>query len=373
MEFRGTGGPPVSLPSKKTRASRPCHFRSLDVPGICRANPLTESSVPHPTPTNFSPRQQRIATGYLVLATVFWGCSFTWAKTIGDFANAALTLHANHPAGPILMVGFRFFLAAVLWFAIFPQSRRSWSMASVGRGSLLGVLMAVGMILQMLGLDLTTASVSSFITALTVLFVPLILMAWYRRVPSPAIWMSIGLATIGIWMLTGAAPSGFGLGAILALGCSIDFSFYLIAVNVLYPRDTAYRLTGLSFVITGLLGFIAAGVLIVAGHGKMDWSIVIAGAVWPRMLLLILFSTVASYGILTFFQPKIDATRATLIYLCEPIFTAIYDYIEQRHTLTRTALAGAALIILANVMVEFLGQFGGRDEKLIDGSTTTGL
>jgi drug/metabolite transporter (DMT)-like permease len=306
-----------------------------------------------------SPRAQRIAAGYLVLATVFWGCSFTWAKFVGDFANQRLGLPRNHPAGPIVIIGYRFILAAVAWFLLFPQARRGWTRVSIRRGLLLGVLMASGMVLQMLGLDRTTAPVSSFLTALTVLFVPVISMVRWLRSPTPIQWIGVALATVGIWMLTGASPTGFGVGEMLGLSCAIAFSFYLLAVNAIVPHDDPYRMTGAALLVTGLIAFGVSAALLARG-GAMDWRLPIEFPVWPRLLLLAFLPTVASFGLLTFFQPKLDATQAALIYLCEPIFTAIYDYAETRHRMTGLAIAGAMLIILANVMVELLGRWRGR-------------
>ncbi len=307
-----------------------------------------------------SPRTQRVATGYLILATVFWGCSFTWAKYLGDFANARLGLPASSAAGPIYVLAFRFTLAAMVWFAIFPQSRRGWTFKSLAGGAFLGVLQAIGMFLQMLGLNLTAPAVSAFLTALTVLFVPIIVAVWTLRLPPWGIWVSVVLATIGIWMLTGASPAGFGLGELLGLGCSLAFSFYLIGVNAIVPRDNPFRITGVSVLVTGLSAFAVLPFILHRG-GAMDWSIPLAHAAWPRLLLLIVLPTVASFGILTFYQPKITATRASLLYLLEPIFAAVYDYAEAGRTLTTFAMAGAGLIIVANVLVELAGQFKSKE------------
>lgn len=303
-----------------------------------------------------SPRTQRIATGYLILATVFWGCSFTWAKYLGDFANTRLGLPVNSAAGPIYVLAFRFTLAAMIWFVIFPQSRRGWTLRSLAGGTFLGLLQALGMFLQMLGLNLTAPAVSAFLTALTVLFVPIIVAVWSLRLPPWGIWVSVVLATVGIWMLTGTSAAGFGLGELLSLGCSFIFSFYLIGVNAIVPGDNPFRITGVSVLVTGLSAFIVLPFVLHRG-GAMDWSIPLASNAWPRLLLLIVLPTVASFGILTFYQPKITATRASLLYLFEPIFTAVYDYADAGRTLTSFAMAGAGLIIVANVLVELAGHW----------------
>ncbi len=294
----------------------------------------------------------------LILATVFWGCSFTWAKHIGEVANATLGMGQNHPAGPVLMVGFRFTLAAVVWFALFPQSWRGWTFKSLGRGLIIASTMSAAMIAQMIGLDRTSAPVSAFLTALTVLFVPLMSVLFYFRSPSRVLWIGVALATAGIWLMTGATPGGFGLGEALGLACAILFSIEVLAVNALIPKDNAFRITGIMFLFTGLSSLAVAGFML---KGNMAWTLPLHREVWPRLAALILLPTLCSYGILTFYQPKIDATRAAILYLFEPVFSAIYDYIETGRLLSFQQMLGATLIIVANLLVELWGAWWERN------------
>src|SRR5438874_838106 len=78
--------------------------------------------------------------------------------------------------GPRLLIGWRFAIAGVLWLAIFPAARRGWSWRSVGRAIALGTLFAAAMVAQQMGLDRTTEAVSAFLTSLSILFVPLLMM-----------------------------------------------------------------------------------------------------------------------------------------------------------------------------------------------------
>jgi drug/metabolite transporter (DMT)-like permease len=71
-------------------------------------------------------------------------------------------------------------------------------------------------------------------------------------------------------------------------------------------------------------------------------------------VLLVLFPTIVSFGLMTFFQPRVDPTRAALIYLTEPIFAAIYAWIFVGRNLGKTEMLGAALILAANAMVELV-------------------
>ena len=65
-------------------------------------------------------------------------------------------------------------------------------------------------------------------------------------------------------------------------------------------------------------------------------------------------STMIAFGLMFYFQPKLDPTRAALIYLAEPIFAALYAYMAVGRTLSTIALLGAGLILAANVLVEIL-------------------
>ena len=66
------------------------------------------------------------------------------------------------------------------------------------------------------------------------------------------------------------------------------------------------------------------------------------------------FSTLIAFGLMIFFQPKVDPTRAALIYLTEPVFAALFAWWLTGRGLGPTGIAGAGLIITANSLVEWL-------------------
>src|SRR3954469_3497022 len=94
----------------------------------------------------------RLADSGLLLATLFWGSSFTWAKAGGEAINRVSGAGAHSPAGPILLMALRFLMAGALWLILFPQARRGWSWKSVQRSLILGTFMSGGMTAQVLGL-----------------------------------------------------------------------------------------------------------------------------------------------------------------------------------------------------------------------------
>jgi drug/metabolite transporter (DMT)-like permease len=302
-----------------------------------------------------SHRGQRTAELALIVGTVFWGCGFTWAKSGADAIHHTLGLSQGTPFGPIFLLGWRFLLGGIVWLVLFPASLRGWSVASLLRGMLLGLLCAAGLIVQHLGLDRTSEAVSAFLTSLTILFVPLLMTIGLRRPPRPALWAGVGLATVGVWLMTGATPSGFGLGEVLGLLCSFAFSLYILAVNAILTRESPWRITGAQFLTIACICFLTCACLradllrpFMIGHVLRERQ------VWSNLLLLSLFPTLMAFGLLTHFQPRIDATRAALIYLLEPIFAAVYAAIAAHRHIGLQSIFGAALILGANVLVEVI-------------------
>lgn len=293
----------------------------------------------------------------LLLGTVFWGAGFTWAKASIEGANRAAGLPHGALFGPLFTLGLRFSLGAIVWLAVFPAARRGWNWKSTARASGLGILLAAGLIVQHLGLDRTSEAVSAFLTSLTILFVPILVTFTARRPPRGVLWLGVVIAVAGVWMMTGAQPSGFGSGEILGLACSLAFALYILAVNRIVPNDSPWRMTGGQFLVVGIICIVCAS-LSPGGsnvfHPVAAFRVMLASDVTLNVLLLTIFATIGAFGLLTHFQPFVEPTRAALIYLFEPVVATVWAAVGAGHGLGKLALIGAALILAANVLVEIL-------------------
>lgn len=294
----------------------------------------------------------------LLIATLCWGCGFTWAKAGGETINRITGAGRGAPLGPILLLAARFIVAGLAWLAIFPAARRGWSLRSCWHAFAIGFLLALGSIAQHLGLDQTSEAVCAFLTSLTIVFVPVLSTLALRRSPPLRVWIAVIIATVGVWLMTGAAPGGgFGLGEWLGLTTAIVFSVYVLVVNHIVPRDDPFRMAGGQFIVTGLISlavvpFLPGGVA--ALHPSTLFHIFQPRDVWMNWALMVIVPTLIAYGILTIYQPRIDATRAALIYLMEPLFAALFAYRISGRGLHAIQLVGAATILIANLLVELL-------------------
>jgi drug/metabolite transporter (DMT)-like permease len=297
-------------------------------------------------------RRHRFAVLMLLVATVLWGFSFMWAKDAGDAANAAAGLPTTAHFGPSFVAGARFTLASLLYLTFLWPARKGWSAKSLKNAAMLGSLLATGILLQVWGLASTSEAVSAFLTSLTVLFVPTILAVTRGVLPGKVMAAGVAAAVVGIWLMTGASPTGFGVGELLGLSCSVVFSVHLIAVNRVMPTENAWRMTAGQFATIGLAGLATA---LVGWHLEGGTLVVSHWAdlkIWGNIAMLIALPTLFSFGIMMFFQPRVDPTRAAMIYLLEPVFAGGFAWIFAGRGLGATALIGAALILVANAVVE---------------------
>ena len=88
----------------------------------------------------------RIKAELVLLATTFiWGGTFVIMKL--GFADVS----------PFLFVAIRFSLGSLIFGAIFSRQLRVIKKPALRKGGILGVLLGVGLILQTVGLQITTA------------------------------------------------------------------------------------------------------------------------------------------------------------------------------------------------------------------------
>jgi drug/metabolite transporter (DMT)-like permease len=349
----------------------------LDPPTL-RAQPM-DSSRAAATASIVSHHDTRRAALALLLACLFWGGSFTWAKN----AIAAVNVHAgvdeHSGLGPLLLIAWRFFIAGVVWLAVFSKARRGWSWPSVGRAILLGVIFAAGMMAQQSGLTYTSEAVSAFLTSLSILFVPLLLTVVIRRPPAATLWLGIALATLGIWLMTGAArpsspqatSSGFGRGELLGLASSLIFSIFLFVMNNAVNRDDPWRMAGGQFLAIGVMCGVASLILYPIVRTPAVLIAPLRTDVLMNLAMLIAFATLGGFGLMTFFQPKLDPSRTAMICLTEPIFAASYAFLFAGRSMSANQIIGGALILIANALAEWLESR--KQSKLVGDAMAAGV
>lgn len=154
----------------------------------------------------------------LVLAAL-WGISFPLMRNVLEYI----------PAIPYLAI--RFTLAAFFISMIFFKKHKLIKRNELKGGLKIGFLLFAGLMLQVFGLYYTTASNSAFITSMSVVFVPLLLALFFRTKTNKLTLTGIGIAAIGLFLISGIMRLEFNPGDLLTLFCAIAFAMQIIYID----------------------------------------------------------------------------------------------------------------------------------------------
>ena len=285
---------------------------------------------------NSAPRRHELVSTLLLLAmTAVWGSTFFLIKEVV----------ATIPSADFLLV--RFLVAAGAMLALFHRNVRALSARQVRLALVPGGLYGGAQLLQTIGLEHTSASVSGFLTGAYVVLTPLIA-AWLLRERIPAtVWAALVLATIGLAVLA-LRGLALGTGEMLTLGAAILYAAQIVWLGRWSsPREA----TGMAVIQTVAICLVCA----VAGlpGGVMLPS---SGGQWASLLYMALVAGAFAIWAQTWAQAHMPATRAAIVMTTEPVFAAGFAVAFGGESLTARMVFGGLLVLAAM----YLAEFGGR-------------
>ncbi len=285
----------------------------------------------------------------LFCITFIWGSTFVVTKELLSSIS------------PFAYIGLRFYLAAVLFVAIFPRSVSTLTKAAALHGAVLGGLLFAGFVLQTVGLQYTTASKSAFITGMLVVFTLLWQVALERRFPRLGTVLGVGLVTVGLYLLTLPAGSGFNVGDAMTLGCAFLFGLYIVMLDIYGKRSDATHLTILQFLVSAVGGGLAAMFL---EDVVVEWSAPMA----LRLAYLAVFATVIALYLQTKYQKDTTPARSAVIFSLEPVVAAVLAYVVAGERIGVVGAIGGGLIVAGLLLSELSDQlFRDRNEAAHSG------
>jgi drug/metabolite transporter (DMT)-like permease len=341
---------------------------------------IDETELIRPPATGASPL---LAIGVLVLCCVFWGYSFP----VMQFATRAFDRHVlpgggggggggdaavgdwQRFASRALFNGVRFGLAAVLYGAVTWRRQRGFARHDVVGGAVVGTFFAAGMLLQVTGLRWVLPSVSSFFTALPVVFAPVAQALFLKRPVGRATWLAVAFAVVGIVLLSWPKPEAVAansqiitppipyLGELLTIAGAAVFTAEIICVHHFGQRADAVRLTFVMLISTALLSLITG--VILNGRSTIREG-ALAGLLHDRqagwtMATLVAFSSVMALHLMNTYQPRVSPAIASVVYCTEPLFGTLFSLLFATEHLTRLTIAGGLVVIISVLVVATAG------------------
>ncbi|MGA0046306.1 MAG: DMT family transporter [Candidatus Kapaibacteriota bacterium] len=276
----------------------------------------------------------------LVLITVIWGGTFALLKV------------AVVDISPLMLVWYRFALAAIVSLALWPMALWRTSRQTLVRGVVLGLLYGPGFVLQTMGLQSSSASTSAFITGTLVVFTPFAYWMIAGRRIRPLHLASVVAVVIGLWLFTAPEIHGLPLGDVMTLLAAMQWAIYIVVLDRWTSpgggsttKDDHHALVQLQFVVTAALAGIGS-VVFESGGAPTIWS---SALLWTILYCGLLASVFATW-VQTRFQHFTHPVRAGVIYAMEPIAAAVVAVLLLQESWNLRNLAGAAVILAAVVI-----------------------
>lgn len=283
-----------------------------------------------------------LATILLIAVTAVWGGTFVVVHDIVAKMDVTDFLF------------WRFLLATVLLLMLRPRAVMRLSPQERVRGVLIGVVLGFGYVLQTVGLQHTSPTVSGFVTGMFIVFTPLLAGPLMNEPVGAAAWVGVALATVGLALISLHGAS-LGYGELLTLGCAALFALQIIGLSAWSTAENAYGLATLQLGTTTVIAL--AGAALTGGIQAPSDS-----TLWLEVAFMGVFATAVAFVIQSWAQSHMSPTRAAVVLTMEPVFAGIFG-VWAGDELTTRIIAGAACILAAMLIVE-LGPRKARDGQL---------
>lgn len=299
----------------------------------------------------------------LFLITFIWAGTFVIIKPTLNFIS------------PLLFVTIRFVIASLVLFLIYREKLLKIPLLSVKMGSILGIFLFVGFVVQTIGLKYTTATKSALITGTFVVFTPILQVLVEKKPIKIGSVLGVILVFMGLLFLSSkennfiqflySIGSDFNLGDFLTLICAIFFAGYIVYLDIISDKTDFIHIVWLQIMVTMIGSFflMISFDWLEIENIKIEWN--------NQVLFTILYTSIFATIITTFLQTKYQKyttpTRAAIIFTSEPLLASILAYLILYETIGIFGLIGGFLIIVGVLTSELFDEFfinnGGKIEN----------
>ena len=280
----------------------------------------------------------------LVLTALIWGSAFVAQSKAAEYLGA-FTIN-----------GVRNFIGCAVLVPLF----RLTSRAPVGRekqrvlkgGIICGIFLFIAANIQQFALGYVDALGNkqpvgkvSFITSLYIVLVP-VFGIFMKRKTGLKTWLSVAIACVGMYLLTGAEGL-FNMtgGDLLSLVCAGVFACQIIAIDIFAPEVDCIRLAHIEFGVCGVLSMLCAFIFETPAWSNLwaaRWSILYCG----------IFSSGIAYTLQMIGQKKCKPQVSSLIMSLESVFGALSGFVLLGERLSGAELAGCGLCLIAVALTQ---------------------
>lgn len=278
---------------------------------------------------------------FLSIAVLIWGSAFI-AQSVGMERIGPFTFQTFRNGLAIL---FLIPMATVfdLGRCSLKESFAKWKNPRLWKAGLpCGLALFCAASFQQVGLVYTDAGKAGFITAMYIVVVPLLGYFVKRRPPKTAL-VSVGLAVLGLYLLSAVGVSSINKGDLLLMGCAFCYAFQIMAVELFAADLDGIRLNCIQVLVTFIL---SAAVMFATETFRMTDVLASMGAISYAGIL----STGIAFSLQIVGQKDLEPTAASIIMSMESVVAVICGALILKETMTMWEISGCVLMFGAVIL-----------------------
>ena len=286
---------------------------------------------------------QNLALTGLVFTTFIWGFEFVLVHNAIEIIDANTFNTLRFAVGAVVVMLFQKFRTGN-WISSFNTDLIKIAFA-------LGSLLFIGFFAQTEGMHYTTVTNAGFITGMNVVLVPVLGTMFFKDSISRLVWIGVGMATIGMVIMTGILSMSLNKGDFIVFICAIAFAFHINITGKVSGDHNIIDLAILQMLVVTLLSAILA-LTTEDWRLGLDPTILMQSDIYMSVLIAGALGTGAALIIQTWAQLEISAARVGLVYSLEPIVAAVFGWILLGEVMGMPGYIGAALIMSGMIISE---------------------
>ena len=291
--------------------------------------------------------KKEFGTIILLITSIIWGVAFVFQRT-GMDSIEPITFNA------VRMMTAAIFLA-VLSLVMSRKSKvenpnhknekNETNKATIHGGLLCGLFLAASSLTQQMGMVHTTAGKAGFITAMYMLFVPIINLIIFKKRGTAKLWISVLMGIIGMYLLCMKDDLYFTQGDLLILVCALLFSGHILCCDKFAPKCDPVKLSAIQFATAATISIILAFIF---EHPSIEK---IVSAAIPIIYCGVVSGGIG-YTLQIVGQKHTNPTAASIIMSLESVFAAIAGALILHEQMSVQELIGSAIMFAAIILIQ---------------------
>ena len=284
----------------------------------------------------------------MLMAAAIWGFGFSSQKVASALApftmSAVRTILAGLFLTPVIMLSDKLTRSERRLFS--KENKRFIGLNKIELigGVACGSVLTVAQALQQYGINGgTDAGKSAFITALYVLFVPILGLFIRRRSPIN-VWVSVAIAVVGFWLLCIKKDFTVDASDMLVLLCAVIFASHIILIDKFSPNCDGIRLSCVQFFVAFVLSSVVA--LIIETPIAFD----IIGEYFPQLFYLGVCSSGIAFTLQIVAQKNVHPAAAAVILSLESVFGVVGSAIFLKEVMQTREYIGCVIVFVAVIL-----------------------